>query len=52
MDMTEDITAFMMDMGMEGSRKITAPMPYKGELTSDLNGVSEQEHKWFRSVMG
>ena len=37
---------------MEGSRKVTAPMPYKGELTSDLNGVSEQEHKWFRSVMG
>ena len=37
---------------MNGSRKVTAPMPYKHELTSDLNGVSEQEHKWFRSVMG
>ena len=52
MDMASDITAFMVDVNMNGSRKVTAPMPYKHELTSDLNGVSEQEHKWFRSVMG
>ena len=50
-DMAADITAFMVEVGMEGSIKATAPMPYKGELTSDLNGVSDQEHKWFRSVM-
>ena len=52
MDMASDITAFMVDVNMNGSRKVTAPMPYKHELTSDLNGVSEQEHKWFRLVMG
>ena len=51
MDMAAAITEFMVDVGMNGSRKVTAPMPYKHELTSDLNGVSEQEHKWFRSVM-
>ena len=37
---------------MEGSRPITAPMPYKGELTRDRNGVSGQEHRWFRSMLG
>ena len=52
MDMAEDITTFMVEVGMQGSRNVTAPMPYKGEPTSDLNGVSQQEHKWFRSVMG
>ena len=52
MDMTSDIAEFMVDTGMEGSRPITAPMPYKDELTKDRNGVSDQEHKWFRSVLG
>ena len=52
MDMATHIATFMVEVGMEGSRKLTAPMPYKGELTSDQNGVNEQEHKWFRTVMG
>ena len=27
-------------------------MPYKAELTEDTRGVSEQEHKWYRSMLG
>ena len=27
-------------------------MPYKEELTTDKTGVSDQEHRWFRSVLG
>ena len=52
MDMAADIATFMVEVGIEGSRKVTAPVPYKDELTSDLNFVSEQAHTWFRSVMG
>ena len=52
MDIAADMAAFMVEVGTGGSRKVPTPMPYKGELTSDLNGVCEQEHKWFRSVMG
>ena len=52
MDMTADLTEFMIESAMDGSRPVTAPMPYKGELTADRNGVSDQEHRWFRSMMG
>ena len=52
MDMVTDIEAFLAEVGVDGSRTTTAPMPYKGELTQDPEGVSEQEHKWFRSTLG
>ena len=52
MDMITDIEAFLVDTGADGSRLTTAPMPYKAELTQDTAGVSDQEHKWFRSVLG
>ena len=52
MDMTADLTDFMIEAGLDGCRPVTAPMPYKGELTGDKNGVSDQEHRWFRSMMG
>ena len=50
MDMVTDIEAFLAEVGVDGSRTTTAPMPYKGELTQDKEGVSEQEQ--FRSTLG
>ena len=34
MDMAADITEFMVDVGMNGSRKVTTPMPYSHTSTS------------------
>ena len=52
MDMANDIADFLTDTGVDGCRGTTAPMPYKEELTTDKTEVSDQEHKWFRSVLG
>ena len=51
MDMITDIEAFLADAGVDTSRRTTAPMPYKAELTEDTRGVSEQEHKWYRFML-
>ena len=52
MDMANDIADFLTDIGVDGCRNTSAPMPYKAELTDDTEEVSEQEHIWFRSVLG
>ena len=52
MDMISHIEAFLAEAGVDTSRRTTAPMPYKGELTADKSGVSEQEHRWYRSMLG
>ena len=52
MDMISDIEAFLAEAGVDTRRRTAAPMPYKGELTEDKSGVSEQEHRWYRSMLG
>ena len=52
MDMVNDIADFLTDTGVDGSRNTSAPMPYKVELTQDTEELGDQEHKWFRSVLG
>ena len=51
-DMVNDIADFVADTGVDGCRGTSAPMPYKEELTTNIEELSEQEHKWFRSVLG
>ena len=52
MDMCNDIAAFLSDTEQDGSRPVAAPMPYMAELTKDKGAATEQEHKWYRSILG
>ena len=52
MDMANDIADFLTDTGVDGCKNTSAPMPHKAELTNNTEEVSEQEHRWFRSVLG
>ena len=52
MDMINDIAAFLTDQQQDGSRPVSAPMPYMAELTKDKGAVTDKEHTWYRSVLG
>ena len=52
LDMVNDISAFLTDQQQDGSRAVSAPMPYMAELTKDKGAVTEKEHTWYRSVLG
>ena len=47
-----DIRAWLIEQDVWGCRTVQAPMPDKEELLGDARAVTEQEHKWYRSVIG
>ena len=52
LDMCNDIAAFLSDTQQDGSRPVSAPMPYMSEMTKDKGAVTAVEHKWYRSTLG
>ena len=52
MDQSADIRDFLEQYNMWQVRPVTAPMPSKDELYSDLTPLSDQEHKRYRALVG
>ena len=53
--MANEIAAFLSETSetqQDGSRPVSAPMPYMAELTKDKGAVTQLEHTWYRSVLG
>ena len=51
-DMVDDLEEFLDDWGMLECKPVLAPMPDKYEITRNMEPVSEQQHRDYRSQVG